>query len=163
MITETYRDVEIVLLEDENKWRFTANGRERSAPSLPKAREYIDNALDEVKSKKAKVWEPFEAYHKSGYSTDSFEKVTVTSEAESDRYSNRRQYWINNKNKDHRGHKEKGRSKVSATELYAITPDNDKLIAQLAVLSKESEQLEEKIRSTAAKVKQITVPKEAAA
>lgn len=58
LITDTYRDIEIVLLEDENKWRFTANGRERTAPTLPKAREYIDNALDAVKSKKEKPWEP---------------------------------------------------------------------------------------------------------
>lgn len=37
MITETYRDVEIVYKETENVWNFTVNGKERNRESLIKA------------------------------------------------------------------------------------------------------------------------------
>lgn len=34
--------IEILYVEGENKWTFTLRGRDRSADSLAKAKEYID-------------------------------------------------------------------------------------------------------------------------
>lgn len=154
MITETYREIEIVLLEEENKWRFTANGRERTAPSIVKAHEYIDNALDEVATKKVKAWKPFEAYFKVSYQ-DTFEVVTVTSQAEDGRDN----FWINNKNKDYRGFKEKGRSKERVSTLFVISPENDKLIAEYKALVKQAEDANEKAAATLGRIQHVEAPK----
>jgi predicted mannosyl-3-phosphoglycerate phosphatase (HAD superfamily) len=153
MITETYRDIEITLLEEENKWRFTANGRERSAPTLPKAREYIDNALDEITTKKVKPWQPFDAYL-CRYSDSKFRLVTVTSRAERNRYSSRVDFWITENG---------SRSKVDGDYLYAKTPKNDKLIADYHQLVKELEALEEKVSEAKGRIQHITIPKDAEA
>jgi len=150
MISETYREIEITLLEEENKWRFTANGRERTAPSLPKAKEYIDNALDEIRTNKVKPWQPFEAYH-CRYSDTTFNLVTITSQAEGSRYSPRsdRYFWATQNGK---------RSKLDGDYLYAKTPENDKLIADYAALNRELEALEIRVRAAKGKIEKITIP-----
>jgi hypothetical protein len=133
MITETYRDTEIVLLEEENIWRFTANGRERKAPTLPKAREYIDNALDAVREKKEKAWEPFDAYLREWSSSAMFQIVKVTSIAEPNKWDGP-QFWINADGK---------RSKQSRKSLYAVSDENSAKIAELNALELEIKRLRE--------------------
>jgi hypothetical protein len=139
MVTETYRDTVITLREDENVWGFTANGRERTAPSLPKAREYIDNALDGVKSGKVKKWEPFEAWHTERHGRDG--KVKVPSEAEKG-YGSSRYFWIVGPRNDYRGGVEQKREKVSESYLKAATPENDALIAEIQEIDKQRDALD---------------------
>lgn len=145
-IKSNYRDVEIIYLEDPNKWRFTVNGRERSTESLAKARESIDRALDDVK--KGKAWEPFEAYFCRGYSSNNFRKVKVTSMAET-RYG-KPDFWINDNGQ---------RSKESASSLYKVSAKNDALIAELQRLQKESEALAARESEARHKLTNIEIPK----
>ena len=151
MITETYREVEIVLLEDENKWRFTANGRERTAPTLPKAREYINNALDAVEKKKEKKWEPFEAWYQGRFGGREFIKVTVTSEAGAG-YSSEREFWISYQSKDYRGRDERKREKVRQTELFVDSPESAELIQRSGDLKKQAAELEDDARQLIGKL-----------
>jgi hypothetical protein len=152
-ITETYRDVEIVLLEDENVWRFTANGRERKAPSLPKAREWIDNALDKVATKKEKPWEPIEAYFLDTYpnSLGQLHKGRITSVADKD-YRGRDQVWFN-------ADDGRGRRKVSITSLVAVTPENEAILARLREIEKQQDVLERKFRNDVALLARVELPK----
>jgi len=151
MITENYRDIEIVLLEEENKWRFTANGRERTAPTLPKAREFIDNALDAVNSRREKPWEPFQAYRRRGYHSEEFDVVTVTSLAERGRWKNVDEYWIKGKN---------GRDKVSVDDLYALSEANTALIKRIAELDAERERIDTMVGEQRAQLERIIRPAE---
>ena len=149
-ITTTYRDIVITYWEGDNKWRFTANGRERSSESLVKAKESIDRALDEVKAEKVKPWQPFEAYLGDRYSTSGkYQKVKVTSVAEDRGYGEGKMWVSNNGN----------RSKESISSLYAVTPENDALISEIQRLTKEREALEEKLREAKGKMVNIEVPK----
>ena len=155
MVTETYRDIEITLLEDENKWRFTANGRERTAPTLPKAREYIDNALDAVKAKKEKPWEPFEAWYSARYGRYDLIKAMVTSEAET---RHGREFWITYTSKDYRGNDERKREKVSLSKLFQLSPENDAVIQRIRDLEAQSEKLDLEIREARGKLMPISIP-----
>lgn len=127
-ITQTYRDVEVTLREDENTWSFTVNGRQRSAPTLPKAREYIDNALDEVKAGKVKAWEPFMAWTDHGFG--GLRKVKVTSQAERS-YSNPEFWTVDQDAKDHRGRTKPERKKISINWLYEDTDANAERVRQI--------------------------------
>lgn len=127
-IKQTYRDVEIVYIEREDKWNFTVNGRERNLESLAKAKESIDRSLDY--ERKEKPWKPFAAYyHRS--TSEGFTKVTVTSEADY-RYGSGKYYWITADN----GRK-KERSKESELFLYAVTPENERRIAKWQELDEQ--------------------------
>lgn len=136
MITETYREIEITLLEDENKWRFTANGRERTAPTLPKAREYIDNALGEIREKKTKPWEPFDVYVTTDYNGSKYTVAKVTSLAETTSYDGKREVWISVDGK---------RSKKNQSTLFELSDSNSAIIAELGGLVKQRGQLDERI------------------
>lgn len=142
MISETYREIEIVLLENENKWRFTANGRERTAPTLPAAREAIDKAL-----KAETKWEPVDAYFTS-YNSSGPVRVTITSEA-GGHHGNYRQFWISNNGK---------RSKESEGVLYAITPENDALFARIVELVKQQKALREQEKELLQQLRPIQIP-----
>src|SRR5688572_16715979 len=133
---ETYRDVQITLLEDENKWRFTANGRERTAPTLPKAREYIDNALDAVESKKEKPWEPIDAYWLDVYPRDlgTLDKGRITSIAGRD-YRGRTEVWFSGTRR--------GRCKTSLENLCVVTPENESVFQEMRVIETETERQRE--------------------
>lgn len=129
LIKHTYRDVEIIYVEREDHWNFTVNGRERNLESLAKAKESIDRSLDY--ERKERPWKPFEAYLQR-YSSDDFEKVTITSQAESSRYSGSQSFWVS---KNRNGKKE--RSKESQHDLYAATAENEQKIARWRELDKE--------------------------
>jgi len=128
MITETYRDIEIIYRETENVWNFTVNGKERNRESLLKARESIDNALD--KEVKEKPWQPFDAYL---CRFGDIERVKVTSEADSG-YSGKR-YWI--------VRSDKKRVRESGHNLYAVNAENDRLLAEWRELDARIDQLTE--------------------
>lgn len=149
-IKTEYRGVEIVYLEDPNRWRFTANGRERSAESLVKAREAIDRALDDVKAKKEKPWEPFDAiFNASTYNGSAdYLKVKVTSVAEERSYSGP-QVWISNNGK---------RSKEALSRLFKDCPENEALIAEMVRLQAEREAIDEQMSKARGQMIRASLP-----
>lgn len=157
MIAETHREIEITLLEDENVWRFTANGRERTAPTLPKAREYIDNALDKVGEDKAKKWKPIPAYYCESYSGSDFQLGSITSIAEPSRYNRSdMQAWLSTPDA-----KRGTRCKKSLNDLYAVTPKNSALIEKIKATKVQVRELENQVRKYRADLTVVTLPKEA--
>lgn len=140
IIKQTYRDVEIVYIEREDKWNFTVNGRERNLESLAKAKESIDRALD--KEVKERPWKPFEAWYENRHGERDYQKVRVTSEA--DRDYGRRQFWITREVEDKYGQKEQKRQKVTMDYLFAVSPDNDERIQQVMELRKQADSLYER-------------------
>lgn len=149
MIQETYRDITVTLLEDENKWQFEVNGRERTAPTLPKAREFIDNALDRVATKKEKPWEPFDAYYNKRWAGSSeYELIKVTSVAESPSYRGP-SVWVNRNGK---------REKQELSDLYDTSPENQEAIVKIGKLNREIEGLESQINQLKQTLKKIMLP-----
>lgn len=151
-ITQTYRDIEITLLEEDNEWRFTANGRERKAPSLPKAKEWIDNALDKVATKKEKPWESIEAYYVDTYPTSlgNLKKGKITSIAGKD-YRGRDEVWFVSDN---------GRRKVSLAYMVAVTDGNEAIFARLRENEKQQDLLARAFRNDAALLARVELPKD---
>lgn len=137
-IRKTYRDVEIVYVESDDKWNFTVNGRERNLESLAKAKESIDRALD--REVRERPWKPFEAWYENRYGSTEYQKVRVTSEA--DRDYGRRQFWISKEIKPkYAGDKTNKKEKVGMDYLFAATPENDERISQVTSLREQAEKL----------------------
>lgn len=143
-IKQTYREVEIVYVESQDKWNFTVNGRERNSDSLAQAKESINRSLDY--EKKERPWKPFPAYHQD-YNRD-FEPVTITSIADKS-YGSRTYYWVSNGKK---------RSKESGHELYAATPENEQRITRWRELDKEVDRLEDEKRQLVAGMEHVKTP-----
>lgn len=137
-IKQTYRDVEIIYIERDDKWNFTVNGRERNLESLAKAKESIDRALD--KEVKERPWKPFEAWYEERFGSREYQKARVTSEA--DRDYGQRQFWISREIKPkYAGDKDHKREKVGMDYLFAATPENDEKIGQIISLREQAEKL----------------------
>jgi hypothetical protein len=149
MITETYRDVEITLLEDENKWRFTANGRQRTALSLPKAREAIDKTLDDVKTTKEKPWEPFDVYLLESNYGHEYAVVTVTSIADTTAWDKTPDIWISNDGK---------RKKTSLRSIFTLSDDNAERIVKIKQLAKQAADLNAEIQQLKTALNPVTLP-----
>jgi hypothetical protein len=148
-ITQTYRGVEIVYIESADRWNFIANGRERNAESLAKAKESIDRSLDY--ERKERPWKPFAAYHKD-YGRG-FDPVTVTSEADRD-YGSDKYFWISKAGKNGR----KERSKESEFELYAASVENEQKIARYRELDAEIKRLSSEQRQLVETMTKVTAP-----
>jgi hypothetical protein len=151
-IKQMHRDIEIMLLEDENVWQFTVNGRQRKAPTLPKAREYIDNALDRIETKKEKPWEPIDAYFLDSYpnSLGNLQKGKITSVAGRD-YRGRDEVWFSSD--------KAGRRKVSIASMVAVSDSNNVILARLKENKKEQDRLAEAFRRDAALLLRVELPK----
>lgn len=150
-IKKTYRDVEIIYVEREDKWNFTVNGRERNSDSLAQAKESIDRSLDY--EKKERPWKPFAAYHQD-YNRD-FEPVTVTSVADKG-HGSAAYYWISKvKGRD------KKRSKESEFELFAATPENEQKIARWRELNAEIRRLDSEKRQLVHEMEHVKAPEAA--
>ena len=143
-LKQTYRDVEIVYVERDDRWNFTVNGKERNRESLVKAKESIDRALDHERVEKP--WEPFAAYLFRG---GELREVKVTSQADTSRYSNSRQYWIAQGGK---------RSKEPECYLYAVTPENEKAIARWRELEAEIDRLSQEQRMLIDGMTKVQIP-----
>lgn len=150
-IKKTYRDVEIVYVERNDKWNFTVNGRERNSDSLAQAKESIDRSLDY--ERKERPWKPFAAYLKK-YSGDDFQSVTVTSQADPGRYTSGVYFWVT------KGAK-KERSKESIFDLYAVNPENDQKIARWRELNKEIDRLGGEQRKLNEEMEHVKAPEAA--
>ena len=139
-IKVNYDGVEITYLEKDDKWTFTLRGRERSAESLAKAKEAIDKPAPEAK----KAFERIPAI-KVNYS-GIVKRGEITSIAESRAYSNRKEVWFTNG---------EGRRKEDASEMYSVTPENDRLIAEHAERKSQIANLEELNKKTLYKLTKI--------
>src|SRR5687767_3440774 len=108
-IQVVHDETTITYNESEDKWEFTLRGRDRSAGSLVKAKEYIDKP---VPAEKAKPFEKIAAW-KFGYS-DKPVRVEITGIAESPSYRrNALSVWIKN-----------GTQREKVDVLYCIYPSN---------------------------------------
>jgi hypothetical protein len=74
-VSVKYDDIEIRYDENDNVWRFTLRGRERSTESLAKAKVAIDKL---VPIEKMKGFTPVQAWFKESYEGN-WGEVTVTS------------------------------------------------------------------------------------
>lgn len=146
--TVTYEGISIAYIERSDEWEFELRGRTRRAPSLSKAKELINK---EPAEKRVKPWEPFQCYQWERYGSEGVTKSTVTSCAGRARYSNGIEWWV----KTSKGKREK----VSTDQLFAITPDNDKRIAEWKELDAQIDELQAKQAKLRASLKQIETPK----
>lgn len=154
MIQETYREIEITLLEEENKWRFTANGRERKSETLPKAREAIDRALDAIATKKEKPFERVPVYFMPPYpdtsDVDAVDTGYITSVADPN-HRGEPVVWV--------AMKHRGREKKDLNYFCAASPTNDAVIDRLKAFAKQIEAIDQQFRTEATKIERVTLPK----
>jgi hypothetical protein len=144
-ITVVHDDTTITYNESENRWTFTLRGRDRSAESLAKAKEYIDKPLPPEKAKpfeKIPAW--FLPYH------DKPEKVEVTGIAE--RRYGAEEVWIN----------VGGRRKKEAVayKVYPSNTKNDALIEQILAAQKEISKLKQNIDESKSHLAPLVLPKD---
>ncbi len=122
----TYGDVPISYDERNDQWTFTLRGRDRIADSLAKAKEFIDKPVKESSSFK-RVKALYSKYQ------NPLHEVEVTSIAGTGR-GGRLDVWVMDG---------KERSKRTANELFAFTPENLGRAAQIAELDKQIAALEQ--------------------
>jgi hypothetical protein len=135
-VKAVYGGIEIEYLEDNNRWRFELRGRERTVDTLRLAKYAIDKPAPKDKSEKP--FTPIEAYIYRQYDAVKFQRVTVTSVAETTRTSGEREVWISNNGK---------RSKEQASSLFLITATNDASIVSIYRLQNQIKALEAQILS----------------
>lgn len=152
-VTTTYRDIEVALLEDANQWKATINGRERTFPTLPKARESIDKSLANIAKKTVAPFERFDVWFRERYG-NGFKKVTVTSYAEGRSHWDKSQYaWVN---------KNGERSKEPISQLFPINEINTDLVEQITKLEDQGKAIDEQIGELAKQLQSLAIPTEAA-
>jgi hypothetical protein len=131
MLTEKYRDVEIIYNEEKNIWEFELRGRSRYADSLLKAKEFIAKPVTNAKKSE---FQKISAYLMERWSGDGFKKVMITSSTE-DNYG--QCCWV----VDAKGE----RSKEGPHNLIADTPENEKFIMDIKMTSGQIKSLRDKI------------------
>jgi hypothetical protein len=127
-----YCDIEITYNEGADCWQFELRGRSRSAESLAKAKEAIDKPAPSEKQEP-----PFnraKAYKSESWTNDGdFSLVDVTSIAEGNGFSTSVNLWVVANGK---------REKVGLEKLFAVSAENDALIAEMKSLSNQELQLQ---------------------
>jgi hypothetical protein len=113
-IKTVYNGIEISYNENRDLWEFELRGRDRTADSLVKAKEFIDKPV--VDSKKS--FEKIEAFWVGNWHGKYAEKVIVTSRGE-DSIWDGPEFWIQGS---------EGRKKVAAGGLLKINANNIGLI-----------------------------------
>jgi hypothetical protein len=118
-IQVVHDETTITYNESKDKWEFTLRGRDRSAESLAKAKEYIDKP---VPAEKAKPFEKISAWNYAH--SDKPERIEVTGIAESNGYCRDELHvWIKLGT---------SRQKVSVPyRIYPSNPKNDALMASI--------------------------------
>lgn len=146
-IQVVHSDITITYNEGEDKWQFTLRGRDRSAESLAKAKEYIDKPLP---PEKAKPFEKIPAWF-IPYS-DEPQKVVVTGIAERERFSSDVAVWITNNGK---------RSKESVrSRIFPQNATNDALAAQIIAAQAEISKSRESIYEAQRQFLPLVLPKD---
>lgn len=129
IVKTEYKGIEIVYHEDDAKWRYELNGKERSSDRLDSAKKAID-----IQPKDKTDFIPQPAILLSWREN---EVVTVTSLAESDKYTSRDAcYWAKNS--------QGKRIKVESTRLYSAGLANEQLLREAVELDKEASILNKK-------------------
>lgn len=149
-----YTGVQILYLEDSNKWRFELRGRERKADSLKQAKEWIDKPAPVKKASKS--FERFECYQMDrfyGYGDQQLkvEVVTVTSVAQDTYRGTNCVAWITNKNGE--------RSKANVDVLFEISEETKKKIAEFNATIKMMTALKEQNAKVLKSVKRVNLEK----
>ncbi|HXQ38129.1 MAG TPA: hypothetical protein VN843_29260 [Anaerolineales bacterium] len=145
-----YGGIQILYLEDVNKWRFELRGRERKADSLKQAKEWIDKP--EPVKKASKPFERFEAYLDSTdyYGTKrTVEVVTVTSVAQ-DTYRGTNipcVAWIVRQNKE--------RTKVNVEKLFEISEGTKQKLKSVNELFTEAETVKKRAEAVFKSIKRV--------
>ncbi len=152
-----YSGIQILYLEDTNKWRFELRGRERKADSLKQAKEWIDKP--EPVKKASKSFERFECYRvivQWGYGDLEHKVVIVTvTSVGLDMYRGTNlpcTAWILEG-------ASKERSKVNVDILLEITEDTKKKLADSNALIKEAEALRKKAEVIFKSIKRVNLGK----
>lgn len=142
----TYDGISVSYDEAEDKWSFTIRGRERSAPSLAKAKEFIDRP---VKDKEASTFTPLAAYY-VGYDHAPRE-IQVTSMAEGRSYSSGQHYWIV---------KDGQRRKERCDYIYPQSPSNVEAVTQMRGLEKQIKTLQKQLEKAHQSMEKLVVKDE---
>lgn len=140
-------DVLITYHEQDDVWRFTLRGRDRSADSLAKAKEFIDKPVPKDKAK------PFEKIPAWWFRYSEPPKpIEVTGIGEHRGYGGGQMVWINHKGT---------RSKES--EAFAIYPRNEKndaLVAEILAKRTEAQRLRDEADELKQKLAPLVLPKD---
>lgn len=144
-IKVTHSGVTITYNEREDKWQFTLRGRDRSADSLAKAKEYIDKPIP---AEKAKPFAKIPAWLYS-YNAEEPVKVEVTGIAEINYGC--QSVWINNSGV---------RSKERVHNIYQRNDKNDMLIGQIISKLQQVGSLREEISDIKSMLGQLIISKE---
>jgi hypothetical protein len=146
-ITVVHDDTTITYNESENRWTFTLRGRDRSAESLAKAKEYIDKPLPPEKAK------PFEKIPAWWFRYSEVpKKIEVTGIAEGRAYSGTEYVWINNS-----GNR---RKESVAHAIYPANAKNDPLINEIVAEEKAIRDSRSRIESLRQKLSPLVLPKD---
>jgi len=132
-IKTTYKGIAVSYDEQGNRWEFTLRGKDRYATTLKLAKEAIDKPPPEDK----RPFTPIEVYVSESYGP-SYRRAVVTSLAPSKYSYGRYEAWVTYKPDSHRGSK---REKVALDKLYAVNPENDKIIQLITKNFKDQETL----------------------
>lgn len=151
-----YKGIQILYLEEPNKWRFELRGRERKAESLKQAKEWIDKP--EPVKKSTKSFERFQCYLKDrffsyGDGKIKVQVVTVTSVAEDDyRRGNLPQVaWITSEKSE--------RSKQNVENLLVIDDDTKKKITEYNAVMETIERLKKEAERVLKSIKRVSLEK----
>jgi len=128
--------------EKDDKWEFELRGRERSAPSLAKAKEFIDK---EPMEKKEKTFVPQRAFKFDSFSGMTVIRGKVTSIAEQN--YRRVEVWFSADGGT--------RTKNYASSVYLDNEKNAPILAEIQALNKELNELKDKIDARRAALKTI--------
>lgn len=147
-IKVTHNDVTIVYYEDDDVWRFTLRGRDRSADSLAKAKEAIDKPVPKEKAK------PFEKIPAWWFQYEQNPKeIEVTGIAEGRSYGSPNEYvWIN-----HKGQRIK---ETVQFRIYPRNERNDALVGQILARRKEAQRLYEEASEFQRQLDRLVLPKD---
>jgi hypothetical protein len=142
ILKTTYEDIVITYWESDDTWRFELRGRDRKADSLAKAKELIDKPAPQEKT-----FKPIEVLFCKGYENSTFTPATVTSIADAG-WRGGTHVWISCNG---------SRSKESTRDLYAVCPENDALIAEIAAIQAKSAELDEQEKVAKSKLKNAQI------
>jgi hypothetical protein len=146
-ITITHSDVQITYNEGSDKWEFTLRGRDRSAESLAKAKEFIDRPLPKEKDK------PFQRIPAWLFRyNDEPKKVEITGIAEGRGYKGDEKVWISD-GKDRR-------KESVGYSIYPQSANNDAIVLTILEKNAAAAKLHQEVSELNSKLSPIVLPKD---
>jgi hypothetical protein len=153
-VKTTYNGTEITYNERTDRWEFELRGSSRSAETLSKAKEVIEKPAPKDKT-------PFTrtpAFYR-GYSGDGYQKVEVTSIANSSSLYGGKEVWVSIPTANaKRGDGRPERTKVRTSDLRAYVPENVELVDKMRVTSDAIAKLENEKTRLAEQMKAFELP-----